>query len=91
MINYGELRELEVRKGEPVFGSAAVVLADVRLDSDEKTRPEATLVDFNLCQEFRRMVRHLDEIEDGHINRIEVRAGLPRRMLFEAEVGRLLR
>jgi hypothetical protein len=90
LINFGEVRDLDVRNREPVLGSSVVVLADVRLDADEAMRCEARLSDFTLCQELRRLLAQLDGIEHGRITRIEIRAGLPRRMLFETQVQRLL-
>jgi hypothetical protein len=91
LINYGEIREIEVQNREPVFGSSTIVLVDVRLDTDEETRSEAALADFDLCQELCRLPARLDQIENGRISRIEIRAGLPRRILFESHVERLLR
>lgn len=41
MINYGEIRDIEVRSREPVFGSASIVLVDVRLDSTLMRCPAA--------------------------------------------------
>jgi hypothetical protein len=73
-----------------LFGAASVVLVDHRLDADEVPRLEGTLPDFNLCQEVRRLLAQLDLIENGRISRIEIRAGLPRRILFESPVERLL-
>jgi hypothetical protein len=91
LINFGELREIEIRDKEPVFVSATLVLLDVRLDVDEMQRREIDLPDFDLCQELYRLLVQLDQIENGRITRIEVRAGLPRRILFEAQVGRIVR
>lgn len=91
LTNFGEIRDIEVRGREPIFGSASAVLVDVRLDADEVTRPESVLPDFTLRQELRRFLSQIDQIETGRINRIEIRAGLPRRMLFEVSVRRLLR
>jgi hypothetical protein len=91
LINFGEIRDIEVRGREPLFGAASVVLVDHRLDADEAPRQEGALPDFNLCQEICRLLSRLDQIENGRISRIEIRSGLPRRILFESHVGRLLR
>jgi hypothetical protein len=89
LTNFGEIRDIEVRHGEPVFGSASQVLVDLRLDANEAPRAETRLLDFDLCQEFCRLLLQLDRIENGRIARIEIRAGLPRRILFESHVGRM--
>jgi hypothetical protein len=66
------------------------VLVDIRLDSDEPARDELALADFALCAEVRRLMSLLDHVENGTVSRIEVRAGIPRRMTLEKgmkEVG----
>jgi hypothetical protein len=56
------------------------VFADIRLDVEEHPRDELSLPDFVLCAEFHRLLSMLDEIADGEISRIEIRAGVPRRL-----------
>jgi hypothetical protein len=73
-----------VRDSNPVFSPPPQVLIDMKLDSDETPpRPEINLSDFQLPAEFLRLVDHLDELNTATINLIEVRAGLPRRVVFE--------
>jgi hypothetical protein len=84
-INHGSIENLEVRRSEPVFGPAPVVLRDVRLDADEGPRAELALGDFALGDEVCRLMRLLDKLESGTIRRVEVRAGIPRRMLVESQ------
>jgi hypothetical protein len=91
VINFGEIREIEVRNREPIFGSVSRILVDLRLDNDESSRPESTLLDFNLSHELCRLFAEFDQLENAQISRIEIRAGLPRRILFEAPIGSLLR
>ena len=57
------------------------MLRDLKLDSDEGPRPELALVDFVLSNEVLRLARHLDEMKIGIIRRVEVRAGIPRRII----------
>jgi hypothetical protein len=85
-IDYGQITGLLVRGGEPVFDPAPVVLLDIKLDTDAGGREEADLQDFVLCDEVCRLLRRLDRIQDGRLDRIEVRAGIPRRVLIEASL-----
>jgi hypothetical protein len=85
-INHGSIEDIEVRHSEPVFDPMPVALKDVKLDSDEGARPELALADFVLSDEVLRLVRHLDEINCGTIRRVEIRAGVPRRILVESQV-----
>ena len=86
-INYGYLQDLEVRDCEPIFsGCGPIVLVDVRLDSKELPRDELALADFALSAEVCRLMSLLD-LENGRISKIEVRAGIPRRITMEKLVG----
>jgi hypothetical protein len=83
-INYGYLQDLEVRDCEPIFsGCGPIVLVDVRLDSEDRPRDELALADFALCAEICRMMSLLDRVENGRMSKIEVRAGIPRRITME--------
>src|ERR1043166_4884178 len=87
-INHGSIEDLEIRDSEPVFDPWPVAVKDVKLDSDEGPRPELTLADFVLSDEVRHLGRILDEMECGRIRRVEVGAGIPRRILVEPSPGR---
>jgi len=89
--NFGYVQDLTVRNGEPIFTtSLPVVLADVKLDSEDERRSESALPDFVLSAELVRLMLLLDGIEDGKIARIEIRAGLPRRVVVEKPVSEYL-
>jgi hypothetical protein len=75
---------LEVRDGEPVFGPNTVVLHDLKLDGDEAPRPEQDLADFVVPREIRRLISMLDAFRNGTIDHVEVRTGVPRRIIFKA-------
>jgi hypothetical protein len=84
-LGFGTIRNLEVFDREPMFSPGVEVLFDVKLDSDKTSRPEQNLSDFVVCGEIRRLFKLLDTVGDGTIEHIEVRAGIPRRVLFSAE------
>ena len=83
-ISFGKIVNLGVRDGDPVFGQQTEVLFDVKLDSDDNPRPEQELKDFLLTAEILRLFSKLDAIRNGTIEQVEIRAGLPRRMVFKA-------
>jgi hypothetical protein len=62
------------------------VLVDIRLDSEEPARDELALADFGLCAEVRRLMSLLDHVENGTILKIEVRAGIPRRITLAKQM-----
>jgi hypothetical protein len=61
------------------------MVKDVKLDKDEELRPELALSDFVLSSEILRLLALLDEMDCGAIRLIEVRAGIPRRLLVESQ------
>jgi len=82
-VNFGELQNIQVRNGEPMFGDAAVTVFDTKSDKDEGPRAEIGLPDFLLNAEASHLIARLDEFKNGTIQRLEVRAGIPRRLVFE--------
>ena len=85
-MNYGEFQGVQVRDGEPIFDPAPVVMTDVKLDKTEDTRAELELRDFELRGEVLRLMHRLDELSNGVIQRVEVRAGIPRRVVFQSRL-----
>ncbi len=81
-LGFGTVRGLDVRDGEPAFGPNTELLVDLKLDVDDTQRPEQNLNDFALRDEVRRLFRVLDTLRNGTIEHIEVREGIPRRMVF---------
>jgi hypothetical protein len=82
-INHGHIREIILRNGEPVFIPPPVVLLDVKLKDEDGPRPELTLPDFALPHEVRRLLERFDRIKDGKLAELEIRGGVPRRVIFE--------
>src|SRR4051812_25708663 len=81
-INFGSIEALEVQNGEPVVDPPPIRVKDIKLDSDDGPRPELGLVDFVLGAEVLRLMAHLDELNSGTVRRVEVRAGVPRRIVL---------
>jgi len=89
--NYGCLQDLIIRDKEPILNSPhPIVFADVRLDVEECSRDELSLPDFVLCAEFHRLLSMIDEIANGEISRIEIRAGVPRRLTIRKSLGEVI-
>lgn len=81
-VNFGRIIGLAIRNGDPIFHPEPTVLLDVKLDADEGERPEEALEDFTLRAEVRRLLAHLDHLKNGTVERIEVRSGVPRRVII---------
>jgi hypothetical protein len=83
-INFGRIEELEIRNGEPRFSPAPRVFVELKLDSADGPRPETCLSDFALRRPLDRFFEQVARLEDGTIERIDIRHGLPFRMVIEA-------
>ena len=86
-VDFGQILGLHIRDREPVFSPPPTVLRDIKLDADCGPRQEAELADFALREEVCRLLERIDQIENGRLDRIEVRAGIPRRVLIETKLN----
>lgn len=85
-IDYGQIVGLQVREGEPVFSPAPTIVLDVKLDAAAQGRSESELEDFALRDEVCRLFAQIDSMKEGRVDRIEVRAGIPRRIIIERRI-----
>lgn len=85
-INFGYVEGLEIRRGEPVFNPAPMVYVEVKLDAAAAPRPEMESADFELRSEVVRLVEQFDDLGDGSIERIDIRHGVPRRVVIERPI-----
>ena len=90
-INYGHIERLEVKNSEPIFKPETLVYVDIKLDLDYCARSEVGLADFVLPDEILRLMAWLDEIQNGTIEKLEVRAGIPRRLVYSSPPSEVLR
>ena len=88
-VTYGQIKDLPFRDGEPIYEPPPVVVIDAKLYRDDGPRRELALADFVLRDDFRRLMARLDDARNGMIQRIEVHAGLPRRVLLESRLTEL--
>ena len=86
-INFGEIRGLLVQDSEPMFNPSPAVLIDLLLEVEQEARQEIELSDFVLCDEVCRFLDRLYRLKNVRIERIEVRAGTPRRILYEQRLS----
>ena len=83
-LNFGQILNLNVCGGEPMYAPEPTVLVDIKLDSAEGRRPDAYLADFTLPEGMRRLLGQLDALGTGTIETIEVRSGVPRRIVLRS-------
>ena len=83
-INFGRIEELEIRDGEPQFSPPPRVFVELKLDVDDGPRAEAQRQQFPLRSQVARCFTQLAQLRDGTVESIEIRHGLPFRMVVEA-------
>jgi hypothetical protein len=89
-LSYGHIQDLLARDHEPVLSDPhCLVLVEVKLDSEERPRQERAQSDFALCSEISRLMVLVDRIQNGKISKLEIRAGIPRRVIFENPLSEL--
>ncbi len=82
-IDFGYIENLTMTNGEPTLDPLPRVVRDVKLSGRTGTRRTSAVGDFVLKAEVVELLRHLEEIRNGTVARLEVRHGLPFRILLE--------
>lgn len=84
-IDFGELKGVRIKQGDPVLNPLPIVLIDFKLEGTDSPRPEVALADFALREEAIRLIDRLDQMCNGVIERLEIRSGIPRRVVIRHE------
>ncbi len=85
-IGFGTLEGLIVLAGEPVLRPAPRIIREVKL-AGESTCPSSAAADFALKAQVVALFAQFDQIGDGRIERLEIKHGLPFRIVIESSVG----
>jgi hypothetical protein len=81
--NFCRIENLEVCAGEPVFDPAPRVTQEIKLGAENGPRPELEKDDFTLREPVIELFEHLKRLRDCRIAVIEVKHGLPYRLVVE--------
>ncbi len=84
-IDFGQIKKLVVRDGEPDFHPSPRVVRKIKIGSPDAPRAETELVDFALKSEVEELFRYMDQLGTGIIRAIEIRHGLPFSMEVETD------
>lgn len=80
-IGFGRIENLAIRSGEPVFDPPPRVIREVKFGSENGPRPERGAGDFALKAQVVELLRLMDELGDATFEVLEVKHGLPFRVL----------
>lgn len=81
-MNYGCLENLLIRCGEPSFDPPPLIVRDHKFQGENGPRPERGLVDYQLKPQVLELFDHFDQQQRGTIQVLEVKHGLPFRMVL---------
>jgi len=82
-VNFGRIERLVIRNGEPVLDPSPRILREIKFCSENGPRPELRIDDFILKAHVVELFDCFDHLLDGRIDLIEIKHGLPFRMIVE--------
>ncbi len=80
-INFGRIDCLVIRAGEPVLDPQPVLVREHKFGGDNGPRPELGAADFLLKQQVVELLAFFDELQNGVIDVLEIKHGLPFRVI----------
>ena len=86
-LNFGQIRNLQLQRGEPILGPRLTTVEDVKLDGQKGPRPEHNLSDFILKDQHLELFKEFDRLGSGNLDELTVRHGLPVRLLITRSVA----
>jgi hypothetical protein len=79
-LNFGMIHELVIRDGEPICDPPPRRQREYRFPGDNEPRRERATADYCLKREALALFAHFDRLQNGTIDALEIRHGLPFRM-----------
>ena len=86
-INFGRLEGLHFHDGEPVFSPTPRLHREIKFAGENGPRPELAAADFLLKQQVVELFDYFDQQRDGVVDVLEVKHGLPFRMIVSEETA----
>jgi len=87
-LNFGFIECLGVQGGQPVLAPLPRIIREHKFGGENGPRPELSLEEFSLKPQICELFALMAELQDGTIDRIEVKNGLPFRMLVTESAAR---
>jgi hypothetical protein len=85
-LNFGRIEDLEIRAGEPLFNPAPRLVQDIKIGAENGPRPESVIPDFLLKNQVIELFEHFDRMGDATVACIDVKHGLPFKLVVEQAV-----
>jgi len=85
-VNFGLIKGLVVKDGEPVFDPPPRVVREIKLGGENGPRHELGSDDFALKSKVAEFFEHLSRLSNGTVESIEIKHGLPFLMNIEETI-----
>lgn len=82
-VNFGRFERLKIENGDPVLDPPPRVIREIKFGGESGPRPESGNGSFALKSQVVELFRQLDGITSGEIELLEIKHGLPFRMLVQ--------
>jgi hypothetical protein len=82
-LKFGRIERLVVRDGEPVLDPAPRIVRDIKIGGEKGSSHELDNQDFALRSQEVEMLEHLSRLRDGTLDVVEVKHGLPFKLVIE--------
>lgn len=86
-VNFGSLKDLKVRAGEPVLDPPPIILRTCKFRGENGPHPASARHDFELKDEIKELVEIFDREQTLDIEELVVVDGLPVRMTIKETTG----
>ena len=80
-VNFGRVESLVVADGEPVFDPPPQIVREIKFGAENGPRQELGAADFNLKSQVVELLAFFDELQNGTVDVLEVKYGLPFRAI----------
>ncbi|GIW90019.1 MAG: hypothetical protein KatS3mg109_0451 [Pirellulaceae bacterium] len=80
-VNFGRVERLSIQNAEPVLEPPPRVIREIKFGGENGPRPELEAHDFLLKTQVVELFEHFDRLGTGIVDVIEVKHGLPFRMI----------
>jgi hypothetical protein len=82
-VNFGRIENLIIQDGEPIVDLPPRIFCEIKFGGENGPRPEITIDDFLLKAQVVELFNCFDRLRNGKIDLIELKHGLPFRMIME--------
>ena len=82
-VNFGRLEPIVIEDGEPLFQPVPRIVREIKLGGENGPRQELSMADFMLKSQIVELFTYFDKLQNGTIDVLEIKHGLPFRMIVE--------